>query len=62
VKKGDTKVEGLEGKINSKYRVPDILYYLEARKYQELKYRLTSSELRIEFYLDLLYDFCKLGD
>ena len=31
-------------------------------KYQELKHRLSSSELRMEFYLDLLYDFCRLGD
>jgi hypothetical protein len=62
VKKGDTEAEGLEGKIHSEYRAPDIPYYLEAGKYQELKYRLTSSEPRMEFYLDLLYDFCKLGD
>jgi hypothetical protein len=51
-----------QGKIHSEYRAPDIPYYLEAGKYQELKYRLTSSEPRMEFYLDLLYDFCKLGD
>jgi hypothetical protein len=30
VKKGDTEAEGLEGKIHSEYRVPDIPYYLEA--------------------------------
>jgi hypothetical protein len=62
VKKGDREAEGLQGKILSKYRAPDIPYYLEAGKYQELKYRLSSSELRMELYLDLLYDFCRLGD
>jgi hypothetical protein len=36
--------------------------YLEAGKYQELKYRLSSSELRMELYLDLLFDFCWPGD
>jgi hypothetical protein len=35
---------------------------LEAGKYQELKYRLSSSELRMEFYLDLLFDFYRPGD
>jgi hypothetical protein len=62
VKKGDREAEGLRGKILSEYRTPDISYYLEARKYQELKYRLSLSELRMEFYLDLLYDFCRPGD
>ena len=59
---GDTKNDGLQVKILSEYRVPDIPYYLEAGKYQELKYRLSSSELRMEFYLDLLFDFCRPGD
>jgi hypothetical protein len=62
VKKDDIEVEGLEGKIHLEYRAPNIPYYLEAEKYQELKYRLTSSELRMEFYLDLLYDFCRPRD
>jgi hypothetical protein len=62
VKKDDTEAEGLEGKIHSEYHALDIPYYLEAGKYQELKYRLTLSELRMEFYLDLLYDFCRPGD
>jgi hypothetical protein len=62
VKKGDREAESLRGKILSKYHAPDIPYYLEAGKYLELKYRLSSIELRMEFYLDLLYDFCRLGD
>jgi hypothetical protein len=62
VKNDDTEAQGLQGKILSEYRAPDIPYYLEAGKYQELKYRLSSSELRMEFYLDLLFDFCRPGD
>jgi hypothetical protein len=62
VKKGDKEAEGLRGKILSEYCAPDIPYYMEAAKYQELKYRLSSSELRMEFYLDLLVDFCRPGD
>jgi hypothetical protein len=62
VKKGDKEVESLRGKILSEYRALDIPYYLKAGKYLELKYRLSSSELHMEFYLDLLYDFCRPGD
>jgi hypothetical protein len=62
VKKGDREAESLRAKIQSEYHAPDIPYYLEAGKYQELKYRLSSSELHMEFYLDLLYNFCKPGD
>ena len=62
VKNGDKEVDGLRGKILSEYRTPDILYYVEAGKYQELKYRLSSSELRMEFYLDLLFDFYRPRD
>jgi hypothetical protein len=62
VKNDDQEVQGLRGKILSEYRGPDIPYYLEVRKYQELQYRLSSSELHMEFYLDLLFDFCRPGN
>jgi hypothetical protein len=62
VRKGDTKAERLRVKILSEYRAPDILYYLEAGKYNKLMFRLRSSELCMEFYMDLLYDLCTLGD
>jgi hypothetical protein len=62
VKKGNMEAESLRGKILLEYRTPDIPYYLEVGKYLELKYRLSSSELYMEFYLDLLYDFCRPGD
>jgi hypothetical protein len=52
---GDTEAESLRVRICSEYN-------LEARKYQELKFRLCYSTLRIEFYMDLLYDLCRPGD
>jgi hypothetical protein len=62
VRKGDTEAESLRAEICSNHRAPDILYYLEAGKYQKLKFRLRSSELRMEFYMDLLYDLCRPGN
>jgi hypothetical protein len=62
VKKGDKKAESLRSKIHAEYRAPDIPYYVEAGKYQEMKYRLSVSELYMEFYLDLLFDLCRPGD
>lgn len=62
VKKGDVEAQALKAKIRSEYRAPEISYYTENGKYSELKYRLRASELRMEFYLDLLHDFCRPGD
>jgi hypothetical protein len=62
VKKGDREAKSLWEMILSEYRAPDIPYYLEAGKYLELKYRLSSNKLHMEFYLDLLYDFCRPKD
>ena len=62
VKKSDKEAERLRSKIRREYRVPDILYYVEARKHQEMKHQLCTSELPMEFYLDLLFDLCRLGD
>ena len=62
VKNDGKEAVGLQVKILSEYPAPNIPYYVEAGTYQELKYRLSSSELRMEFYLDLLFDFCRPGD
>ena len=62
VKGDDREAVGFKEIIYSEYHASEIPYYLEPRKYQELKYRLDSSELRMEFYLDLLYEFCRPGD
>ena len=62
MKNGDREADGLWRKILSEYCAPNIPYYVKAGKYQELKYRLSSSELCMEFYLDLLFDFCRPRD
>ena len=58
IKNGDVEVEGLKLKICSEYHVPDIPYYADSGKYSKLRYRLSASELRMEFYLDLFHDLC----
>ena len=62
VKKDDTEAVSLRNKILKEYRAPEVPYYLEPGKYQEQKFRLDSSELRMEFYLELLYNFYRPGD
>ena len=62
IKTGDVKAEGLKAKIRFEYHAPDIPYNTDSRKYSELKYRLRASELRMEFYLDLLHDLCRPRD
>uniref|UniRef100_A0A7I4AG42 Uncharacterized protein n=1 Tax=Physcomitrium patens TaxID=3218 RepID=A0A7I4AG42_PHYPA len=44
------------------FQAPGTLVYTKPRKYQELEYRLYTSELRIEFYIRILDMFCKPGD
>jgi hypothetical protein len=62
VKKGGRESESLRSKIRGEYHAPNIPYYVEAGKYQEMKYRVCASELRMEFYLDLFFDLCRLVD
>jgi hypothetical protein len=62
VKNGDIEAEGPKHKICFEYRALDIPYYIDSGKYLELKYRLNASELRMEFYLDLLHDLCRPRD
>ena len=62
VKKSDREAEHLRSKIHREYCAPEIPYYVEARKYQEMKYQLCASELCMEIYLNLLFNLCKPGD
>jgi hypothetical protein len=59
---GDNEAKSLQVKIFSEYHAPNFPYYLKAGKYQELKFELCSSELRMEFHMDLLYDLCRSRD
>jgi hypothetical protein len=62
VKTGDSEAKSLKVKIWFEYRASNLPYYLESKKYLELKYRLSSGELRMQFYLDHLHDLCKPRD
>ena len=52
----------------AKFNIPatlqalDTPMYTKPRKYQELQYRIQSTELRMEFYLHLFELFCRPGD
>jgi hypothetical protein len=62
VKKGRTQFEATKKKIKKAYRAADVPYYSDSGKYLEVKYRLHNSELRMEFYFELLRTFCKPRD
>jgi hypothetical protein len=48
--------------IPTAFAAPQTAVYTKPRKYNELEYRLDTSELRMEFYLRILEMFCKPGD
>ena len=48
--------------IPSAFAAPQTSVYTKPRKYNELEYRIDTSELRMEFYLRILEMFCKPGD
>ena len=48
--------------IPSAFAAPQTAVYTKPRKYNELEYRIDTSELRMEFYLKVLEMFCKPGD
>ena len=40
----------------------DVPYYSEVGRYNEVKYRVEPSELRMEFYLEIMKLFCRAGE
>jgi hypothetical protein len=48
--------------IPKAFAAPQTAVYTKPRKYNELEYRIDTSELRMEFYLRVLEMFCKPGD
>jgi hypothetical protein len=48
--------------IPKAFVAPQTSIYSKPRKYNELKYRIDTSELRMEFYLRVLKMFCKPSD
>ena len=56
------KSEKAKFNIPATFQAPDTPVYTKPRKYQELQYRIQSTELRMEFYLHLFKLFCRPGD
>ena len=56
------KSEKAKFNIPSTFQAPDTPVYTKPRKYQELQYRIQSTELRMEFYLHLFELFYHPGD
>ena len=56
------KSEKAKFNIPATFQAPDTPVYTKPRKYQELQYRIQSTELRMEFYLHLFKLFCRAGD
>ena len=56
------KSEKSKFNIPATFQAPDTPVYTKPRKYQELQYRIQSTELRMEFYLYLFKLFCRPGD
>ena len=55
------KLEKAKFNILAVFQVPNTLVYTKPRKYQELQYRIQTTELRMEFYLHLFELFCRAG-
>ena len=56
------KSEKAKFNIPATFQAPDTPVYTKPRKYQELQYRIQSTELQMEFYLHLFELFYRPGD
>ena len=49
-------------KVREYYLAPNIPYYTVPGQYKEADYQINAMELRMEFYLELVQDFCMPGE
>ena len=62
-KKNDVHTKLMEINTKGEYRTPkDMAYYDDTARNNEAKWRIYSSELRMEFYLDMLSSFSSPGE
>ena len=62
-KRGDDRASRLRANVRKEFTVPlDVSYYSDVGHYMEVKYRIYASELRMEFYFQLLQFFCRVGE
>ena len=63
MKRGDNRASRLRQNVKAKFAVPsDVPYYSEVGRYNKVKYRVEPSELRMEFYLEIMKLFCRVGE
>ena len=63
LKRGDDRASRLRQNVKTKFAVPsDVPYYLEVGRYNEVKYRVEPSKLKMEFYLEIMKLFCRVGE
>ena len=49
--------------MKAEFAIPsDVPYYTEVGRYNEVKYRVEPNELRMEFYLEIMKLFCRVGE
>ena len=62
-KRGDDPASLLRQNVRKEFTIPsDVPYYTDVGRYMEAKYRVYASELRMEFYFELLNLFCRAGE
>ena len=60
---GNDRVSRLRQNVKAEFAVPsDVPYYSDVGRYNEVKYRVEPSELRMEFYLEIMKLFCRAGE
>ena len=63
LKRGNERASRLRKNVKAEFAVPsDVPYYSKVERYNEVKYRVEPSELRMEFYLEIMKLFCRAGE
>ena len=63
LKRGDDRASRLRQNVKAEFAIPsDVPYYSEVGRYNEVKYRVEPSELRMEFYLEIMKLFYRAGE
>ena len=63
LKRGDDCASHLWQNVKVEFAIPsDVPYYSEVGRYNEVKYRVEPSKLRMEFYLEIMKLFCRTGE
>lgn len=61
-KKGDPKAVAFKDSVKPEYGHADVPYYADTGLYNEAKWMAKESELRMEFYIELIKAYCDKGD